>query len=371
MMAATGSPPDIPSPREPGIPAKKITAAVLLALICLPGIVFNVGLAVSSAIGGGIDFNEFYSAARLAGTGRLYDMGALWPLELEHGGTNPCAMIPAVAYGLKPITALPYTTARYVWLAASVAALLAFGALWPGVDRRAMWVLLAWSLPAGYLLLLGQTTPFWLMFFAAALVLAESGHPRLAGLAFALCLCKYHLAVGIPVLLGARRLWSTMAAGALAVTAFVAVSFPIEGLGWPRAYAAMFNRPDFSPGAGRMPNLHGLASWLPGSTAIEAAASILTIALLWRFCRDANGVGIAGAAAAACGLILGRHGYPNDCALLIPLAAFSVRDATKPFWFRGWALALTPVLAVLMLYGPSAGIPLVCVGFVIAALLLR
>jgi Glycosyltransferase family 87 len=332
----------------------------------------NLGMALHNAMGGGIDFNEFYSAARLAGTGHLYDTDALWRLEAGHGPPIPCGRLPVVAYGMKLLTVLPYSAARALWLAASVAALLVFGALWPGADRRTMWMALAWSVPAGYLLLLGQDTPFWLMFFAGGLALLERGHPRLAGVVFALCLCKFHLAVGIPVMLASRRLWKTLAAGAITVAALVAACFPIEGLRWPRQYIALVRQPGFSVADGRMPNLRGLAWWLPGAAIIELAGATLLVLLLWRFCRRTPSLGKAGAAAAACGLLLGHHGYLNDCALLIPLAAIAVRDTPKPLWFRGWALAsLTPIVALLLTSTASLAGQALCVALVFAALLLK
>ena len=49
------------------------------------------------------------------------------------------------------------------------------------------------------------------------------------------------------------------------------------------------------------------------------ACAAALIILLWRMCRETSEIGIAGAATAACGLLLG-HGYANDCVLLMPLA---------------------------------------------------
>jgi len=348
-----------------------VISLLLLGVLCFPGVVWNLGLAISCAAGGGIDFNEFYSASRLAGTGHLYDWDALRQLEKDHGPPIPCGRLPVVSFAMKPLTLVGYLPARFLWLAISVAALIGFASLWPGVNRRIMLAALAWSIPAGYLLVLGQDTPVWLVSFAAGLLLLERGKPRLAGVAFALCLSKYHLGLAIPVFLVAQRRWQTLAAGGATVAALLAACFPIEGLAWPLRYWEIVRRPIFSVADGRMPNLRGIAYWLPVSGAIEAAAAAGLLILLWRVCRGTGEIGVAGAAAAACGLLLGHHGYANDCALLMPLAVV-MASKPGPVWIRGWAtLLLTPVVTWLLISSQPVWGQALAVGFVFAALLVE
>ena len=360
---AAGSP--ARAPRQ----GRKILSLVLLAAICLPGVVWNLGLAISCAAGGGIDFNEFYSASRLAGTGHLYDWDALRRLEKDHGPPIPCGRLPVVSFAMKPLTLLDYLPARFLWLAVSTAALVGFAWLWPGVNRKLMMAALAWSIPAGYLLVLGQDTPVWLLSFAAGLLLLQRGKPRLAGVAFALCISKYHLGLAIPVFLVAQKRWQTLASGAAAVAALLAACFPIEGLAWPLRYWEVVRRPIFSVADGRMPNLRGVAYWLPASGALETAAAAGLLFLLWRICRGTGEIGVAGAATAACGLLLGHHAYANDCALLIPLAVV-MASKPGPVWMRAWAvLLLTPVVTWLLISAHPAWGQALAVGFVFAALL--
>ena len=47
-----------------------------VAVIVL-GLAFNIGFAILNRAGWGIDFNQFYSSGRLAGTGHLYEWEAL------------------------------------------------------------------------------------------------------------------------------------------------------------------------------------------------------------------------------------------------------------------------------------------------------
>jgi hypothetical protein len=350
---------------------RRKAALLLLAALSFASALYNLGWVATSAMGGGVDFNQFYSGARLTGTGHLYDYAALRQLEKGHGRPVPCGRLPVVTFALKPLTLIGYVSARYLWLAISLAALVGFAWLWPGIDRRLLLAALAWSAPASCLLILGQDTPLWLVAFAAGLLLLERGKPRLAGVAFALCLSKYHLALAIPVFLVAQRRWQTLAAGGATVAVLLAVCFPIEGLAWPQRYWAIVRNPLFSPADVRMPNLRGMAYWLPATPVVEAIAAAVLVVLLWRVCRGTNELGMAGAATAACGLLLGHHAYGADATLLIPLAVLML---WKPWalWMRVWAaLLLTPVFIWLLFSSYSGWAQALAVCFVFAALILE
>jgi len=134
-------------------------------------------------------------------------------------------------------------------------------------------------------LVLGQDTPFWLLFAATGLLWLSRGRPRLAGAVFTLCICKYHLAVGLPILLAAQKRWKALASAAAAGAILLGACFWIEGLAWPLRYWEAINHPDFSPAAPRMANLRALAWWLPWPGVVEAVLAILVAYLLWSFCR--------------------------------------------------------------------------------------
>jgi hypothetical protein len=346
-------------------------AILLLVVLCYPGVFFNLGWAVTCAVGAGIDFNELYSASRLAGTGHLYDFDALRRLELDHGIAIPCGRLPVVSFAMKPLTLVAYVPARYLWLAISASALIGFAWMWPGVNRRLMMAALAWSLPAGCLMALGQDTPLWLLAFAAGLLLLERGKPRLAGVAFALCLSKYHMAVGIPVFLVAQKRWQTLVAGGATLAVLLAACFPVEGMAWPMRYWATVRNPNFSVAFCRMPNLRGVASWLPHAAVIELVAAAALLVLLWRVCRGTRELAMAGAATAACGLLAGHHAYGADATLLLPLAVLML-GKPGPLWIRGWAaLLLTPAFIWVLFSSQPAWAQTLAVGFVFAALLLE
>jgi len=349
---------------------RRVVLAVAIVLLCLPGVVLNLGMALHYAADA-IDFTQFYAASRLAGTGHLYNWDALRQIEAQYGGPPiPSGRLPVIAYAMRGLSWMPFFPARLAWLAISLGAVLFFAARWPGADRRLMFAALVWSMPVGFLLVLGQDTPVWLLTFTAGLVLLERDKPKLAGVAFALCLSKYHLAVGLPVLLVAQRRWKTLAAGAAGVAALLGASFLIEGPGWPHDYLEVIRKPIFSVADSRMPNLRGIAYWLPASAAIELACALVVVALLWMACRRNLSVGLAGAMTAAAGLVLGHHAYANDCALLIPLGVMLVQRPKAPRWLKIWGLLLlTPLLTQLLVSRhPYFGQALV-VGFVAAALI--
>jgi hypothetical protein len=328
---------------------------------------------VLNRAGWGVDFNQFYAAGRLAGTGHLYDWDALRKIEAEHGLEVPTGRLPVVLYGYKVLGGLPYPVARFVWMAASLAALMVFAAAWPGARRVLMLAALAWSMPATLGLLYGQDVPFWLMFFTAGLVSMDRKRPWSAGVAFSLCLAKFHLALGIPIMLAAQKRWKTLIAGAIAVAALMASCFLIEGRGWPLQYLDMSHMPAFSPAPQRMPTLYGLASWLPSPwpPAAEIAGAAAVALLLWVACRGSADLGMSGAAAAACGLLLGHHAYAGDCALLIPLSVLTIQRPAAPPWLKVWAVLLlssAPVL-LLVLQRPYLGqIPIAA--FIVTAIVL-
>ncbi len=356
-----------------GFPFRKVThlegrrAVIAVAVICALGLAYCTCFAVMNKDRLGIDFNQFYAASHLAGTGHVYDWDALRKIEAQNAPEVPTGRLPVVLYGHKILSRFSYPVARALWMALSIAALILVALTWPGARPRFMLMALTWSLPATVVVLFGQDVPFWLLFFTAGLLLLGRNRPWLAGVAFSLCICKFHLALGIPVMLAAQKRWRTLIAGAIGVLAWIASCFLIEGPGWPLAYLNISKIPEFSPAPERMPSLYGLASWLPWTTALELVSGMVVVWLLWGLCRGGQDLGMAGAAAAACGVLLAHHSYAGDCTLQIPLAILTIqRQAWRP-WLKAWAvLTLTPASVVLIVWQPYLG-QILTVPFVVAA----
>jgi hypothetical protein len=171
-------------------------------------------------------------------------------------------------------------------------------------------------------------------------------------------------------MLAAQKRWKAMAGTAAAGAVLLGACFWIEGPAWPLRYRAALANPTFSDAIPRMANLRGIAWWLPWPGAVETVLAIAVVGLFWWFCRRVPDPGLAGAGAAAAGMLLGRHGQASDFALLIPLLVFTVQRPAVPPWLKAWAvLLLTPVPTLLVVTNrPFLGqIPVVA--FVVAALL--
>jgi hypothetical protein len=314
---------------------------ILGASICLA-----MGL---SLIESGSDFNQFYSAAKLAGTGHLYDFGRLQELELRNGPHPiPFGRLPVYGVLLKPLTLLPYKYARVAWFLANLAALIGFAALWPVGRRQDAIMMLCWSCPAAILLSTGQDTGLFLFMVAAGLRLLQSKRDFAAGLVFSLCAAKFHLALGIPIFLLARRRWGALGGGVVGGMVQLAISFAAEGRDWPARLMQLSAISDFSPSPWRMPNLLGLTHWLPYGGAVEISLALLALAAVWIVSRR-SALTIGATAAVMGGLLASHHAYVYDAVLLLPACALALR-LPVPRAVRYAALALcVPIPYVLLM----------------------
>jgi hypothetical protein len=302
----------------------------------------------------GSDFNQFYSASKLAGTGHLYDWDRLQELELRNGAHPiPFGRLPVYAVLMKPFTLLPYNYARTAWLLVNLAALAGFAALWPVRRRRDAVMMLCWSCPAAILLSTGQDTGLFLFFVAVGLRLLQSNRNFAAGLVFSLCAAKFHLALGIPVFLLGRRHWGALAGGLAGGAIQLAISFAAEGREWPARLMRLSSLSDFSPSPSHMPNLLGLTHALPLGLAVEAVLGILALAAVWSISRRSPLI-IGATAAVAAGLLVSHHSYVYDGVLLLPGIALVLRLPVPPA-LRYGALALCipiPYLLMMQEHGP-------------------
>jgi hypothetical protein len=327
----------------------------LLLVACgFAGLAVNCLLALANSSTWDVDFNQYYSAGKLAGTGHLYDWDSIRSLELERNvRAVPFGRIPAFAIAFKPLSALPYPVARALWLCCGIAALAGFVYLWPFSSRAWALVAICWSAPVAMCLALGQDSILFLFFVALGIRLLIGGHDVWAGFAFSACIAKPHLALLLPVFLIARLKWKALLAGAAGCTASILLSFAAEGKDWPNRILTLTRMPDFDPAPGRMPNLRGLLSLFGGGLAAEVALGLVVAAAVWLLCRS-KPLPTAGAMVLAGGLLLGHHAYFYDAvlllpALLLPFQASSPDPAPHPEWMRRWALFLFSPLPYLFL----------------------
>jgi hypothetical protein len=293
----------------------------------------------------GDDFVEFYAAGRLAGTGNLYNPGALRGVEEQYRPglfSAPFLRLPFYAWALKPLAGLDYRVARGIWFLLGVFAAGMVVAIWPRGGFADRLVVASWFLPVAYAIVSGQDVLLFLLFAALGARYLER-RPSLAGLMFACCACKYNLTIGLAVfLLGSRR-WRVLAWTALGVAAETILSFLLEGWSWPARYLALLRAPGSDLGAWGMPNLRGVFSHFPATTILELACGLL---ILWIFWRASRGIDVAAGTALALGigLLLGHHSYLYDVSLVLPLVMESAAHSRSRL---GVLILLTPPLYLL------------------------
>ena len=325
---------------------------VLLLMLSVAGIALNFSLTVPIRTGPNtqrnLDFDVFYAAGKLAGSGRLYDAGAVSVLQRQHKARNVLPFfgrLPFFALAFRPLSALPYAWADTLWLAIGLLALAGFTILWPLSNHPRAMTLVCWSFPAAMCLAFGQDTALFLFFATLGLWLLLREQQFAAGIVLSLCVAKPHLALLLPLWLAANRKWKAIGGGVAGGAAILLISFAIEGANWPRRFAASL--PQLAAADERMPNLRGIVSLVGGGLAPELALAAVTAAAFWYLSRRLDLVRGA-ALALAGGLLLSHHAYDYDALLLLP--ALLLYEADGREWLRAWSLLLfTPVPYLLIL----------------------
>src|SRR5579885_3668473 len=282
--------------------------------LALAGVAFCAVLAARSPTAWDVDFNQFYSAGKLVGTGRLYDWDAIRRLELQHRATAvPFGRIPFFAFVFQLFSALPYGVARGLWFGVEVAALAGFALLWPMAGRARMAVAICWSVPALMCLTFGQDSVLFLFFVALGMALLED-HEFLAGVALSGCIAKPHLALLLPVLLAARGKWKALAGGLAGGLTALLISLLVEGKEWPLRLLALARAPEFDPAADRMPTLKGMLSLTGGGVAVQIAVTLGVVAACW-YLSSRLPLPAAAALALAGGLLISKTELPGHLAV--------------------------------------------------------
>lgn len=293
------------------LPALSLCAAGLLLVY---GSVFRTGFDRIRA--GADDFLAFYAGARLAGTSSLYDPAAVERVQLQAARQTSPALafvrLPWCAVVLRPLARLSYSAAHTLWFALRVLAVAAFVFLWRLPGRMAAAVVCCWSLPLAAALGNGQDVPFLLLWLALFVALDNRGRPFWAGMVLSLCTAKFHLFLLLPVLFVAHRKWAVVAGAAAGCAVLGAICWLGAPPDWPMQFLRAISRAQIAPMAQTMPTLHGL---LPGAWEWPATALVVLLSG-WAILRleypRALAVALAG------GLLIARHAYMQDAAILIP-----------------------------------------------------
>ena len=311
------------------------------------------------------DFMQLYAGGTLAGGPALYSSEANRVLGEQLGFWMPAVQfvrLPYYAALLKPLAKLPYHAAYVVFQGVCLAATLVFAFLSRRKARTVPWFLLI-SIPVLTSFANGQDVMIVLLCSAAAVYFDQADDPWLAGMCLALCSIKFHLFVFTPVALLLHRKWRFAAAAALGVALELAASFAVAGWRWPLQYAEFLGNPLLHPAPYVLPNISGIAG---GNFSLELALTLAVGGLTVYLCRHAKSFSAAFTLCIFAGLLVARHSYIQDGALLLLIPLFLEPQAN--FVRQLSILLLTPFPYFLLLAeGPWGRItPVLLLGWFVA-----
>ncbi len=288
------------------------------------------------------NFLALYSAAKLLGTGELYNPDALYQIEQEFGGepdeTHRFARPPFYALGLWPLTLVSYPATFLIWRLLTLASVIGFVFVWARPSRTASLTACVLSLPLLLAIAQGQDTPFLLLFIALMVRDAERGRDLEAGLWLSLCAIKFHLFLLVPLVIVAQKRLRIVGGLGIGAAALFVVSFVAGGLSWPLDLFKAATAPGFSSSPHLMPNIYGLVGAQGVITVGEICGAALAGAVVW-FGSARWDFPTAIACGLAASLLTSRHAYLPDAVLLIP-AGLAVFVAAKKLPARIAALVL-------------------------------
>ncbi|MFN7920880.1 MAG: glycosyltransferase family 87 protein [Bryobacteraceae bacterium] len=322
------------------------------AAVCLLGVTILGfwGIGFRPRVTTGVnDFVQLYAGAKLVGTPQLYDVEASQKIQMEAVGRFIDAVyytrLPFYALVLKPLGALPYLTAYYIYQCVSLVVVGLF--LWRFAKLVPETAILACMSPP---LLVnfanGQDVGLTAAAAGFAYLLRLRNRPLLAGLVLSLGAIKFHLLILVPLVLLVRREWKMLQGGAVGAVALFGLSVIADGIGWPVRYLSAVSNPALHPAAGHMPTLRNLVWAICGedNLSLEIALSAAVAAALAFSCLRSRslsaslGFGLIGS------LLVCHHAYTHDLTMLIPATALLIHgEAPKPARALAFLCSLPPV----------------------------
>ena len=281
------------------------------------------------------DFRATYLAASLVGTSDGTYSHAIGTTADTYLGY---VRFPSYAWMVRPLSLLPYGTARSIWVALLITAFGLLAWRYPGRRERLV-TALCWSFPVAFSLVLGQDIALVLLFAFAAAGLHQRGHPWVGGLVASLLFIKatFLLPVGLVYLAKSRKGSIALLAGIAAQTG---LCFAVDGASWPAALLGVLRNPLLDAEVRRMLSLRAVASYVPLAGPLYVVTALAVLGWLWFLARRVD-FPTAIAIALPLGMISSAHSHVYDAAVLVPLLA-SV--ATPRNWTGRLALfGLTPI----------------------------
>jgi hypothetical protein len=262
---------------------------------------------------------------------------------------------PPLAWITAPLTPLGPTAAFYVWLAVSIAALVA--AWWiasPGHGwTRWLWLigLFAWY-PVLYALQYGQPAPLVLLGVVACWKLADRNLPLQAGVLLALATgLKPQLVLAVPLLLLVSGRWRIFMAWAATTAVLALVSLLMLGAGGLDDYRSLLAEAQTLPN-----NRYFTPAYVtgPGTLSYVVAAAVLVIAAVAAYLNRRASTGRLISLALVAGAFGATYWHLQDFTILAGAAWLFWRD-DPPWWQKAW---LVPVALTVELAWPLTPAPL-------------
>ena len=294
----------------------------------------------------GWDFPVFYIAGKLP-IHLLYDraaFAAVWQHDLAPLGVPHWAAYvrPSVfALLLHPLASIPYGHALWLWMSAGLCAYLAAVGLLVHKFRLPSFFLPACAafFPALAGIISGQDTAVYLLAFVVAMILLDRGRDALAGAVLVLCLCKFNLAMLVPLVLLAHRRYQALLSFSLGAVGIAAISFSLTPF---RSYVsaiahAQSDTPGFYP-----VGLRGFSVAIGQPWCYLILAALVGAVCVWLIIRLPLNEGMCIAITGAL-LISPYITWYDSTLLVIPLAVLSARANPALRWTSLAVLAAIPL----------------------------
>jgi Glycosyltransferase family 87 len=246
---------------------------------------------------------------------------------------------PPSAWVLVPLTVIGAAGTVYVWLAASVAALVA--AWWlvaPSSGRaRILWLIAAFAwYPVQYSLSLAQPDLVVLLATVACWKLAEQDKPYLAGAVLGVSVLKPQLTLALPLVLLAAGRWRIAASWAVTVGALAALSLLAIGQEGFNDYRALISE------AGRViNNRYFTAAFVfgPGTLSYAVQAIVIVIGLAGAYINRHSSLARLFALGLVTSTLSATYWHLQDYAILAGAVWLFWRDPA-PAWQRWWLVVV-------------------------------
>ena len=294
------------------------------------------------------DFTAFYCGALMirAGEGaRLYDLQLQYKTQLEFAPhveirnmALPYNHPPFEAVLLLPLAYLNFFPAYLAWSLLNIVMLALMVALikkrFPDVaalDGRFLLLAIAGFMPVERALIQGQDSVLLALLGTVGLTLLEKEQDVAAGMALALCLFKFQIALPMTFILAVRR--PRLLLGFIPTAAGLgAMSLAVGGWSGVVGYVHYVLGLEKSGAGGAIPaagmaNLHGLIASLAGTGARSATTMWVTVALsliaigmaAWLVSRRDASVPFVFGVASVSALAVSYHALMHDLTLLLPV----------------------------------------------------